>query len=229
MEKELIIFVSGSFHNSWCWENFINYFNKVDEKYKIVAFDYERNEKTKISDYVNQLAKVIAENRKKVTKINIISHSLGTAIVQHYIKINSHDIEKCVFLSPIPPRHTAVQILKAQKKMGNKSREEVLFSNRIEQSELNKYKSLLVEESLNVKLGVMETVMPKDFKCNTKFLVVGSHNDYCMPLSASIKTAEFFRCNMVILENLCHDMMLDPQWEEVAEYCYKFINGNCFK
>lgn len=223
MKNKIIIFLSGSFHGPWCWEKFIPYFDQMNSAYKTIVVEYKRKKNSKISDYVDRLEEIIDQNKDDFFKICIISHSLGTVIAQEYIKKNPDRIDKCVFLSPVPPRNAAFQMLKAQIRMGKKSYEEILFSHRIEYADEKKYISLLEEESYKIKIGLMRNIMPKAIQCSTEILIIGSHNDWCMPLSASIKTAEFYRCKLILVKESCHDMMLDPQWKEIATYCWEFI------
>lgn len=56
-----------------------------------------------------------------------------------------------------------------------------------------------------------------------ELLVMGSLNDNCMPISVLLDTAKIFKAKLIIYQEHCHDMMLDPAWEIVAEDILGFI------
>ena len=58
---------------------------------------------------------------------------------------------------------------------------------------------------------------------NYKTLVMGSLNDNCMPISVLLDTAKIFKAKLIIYQEHCHNMMLDPAWEIVAEDILGFI------
>jgi len=52
---------------------------------------------------------------------------------------------------------------------------------------------------------------------------MGALNDNCMPISVLLDTAKIFKAKLIIYQEHCHDMMLDPAWEIVAEDILGFI------
>jgi phosphoglycolate phosphatase-like HAD superfamily hydrolase len=48
-------------------------------------------------------------------------------------------------------------------------------------------------------------------------------DDNCMPISVLLDTAKIFKAKLIIYQEHCHNMMLDPAWEIVAEDILGFI------
>ena len=159
--------VHGAYHGPWCWEdNFKPFF--VKRGYSVIVVNFSNpNPKVKINDYMEHLNEVVGEISGKVY---IISHSLGTAIVEKYITKFSPKLEAVVFLTPSP-------VIKR----------------------------------------------PVGYEWNYKTLVMGALNDNCMPISVLLDTAKIFKAKLIIYQEHCHDMMLDPAWEIVAEDILGFI------
>ena len=92
--------VHGAYHGPWCWEdNFKPFF--VKRGYSVIVVNFSNpNPKVKINDYMEHLNEVVGEISGKVY---IISHSLGTAIVEKYITKFSPKLEAVVFFITCPP------------------------------------------------------------------------------------------------------------------------------
>lgn len=57
---------------------------------------------------------------------------------------------------------------------------------------------------------------------NTPVLVIGSKADLLFPEEDLISTAKAYGTSPIILEKMCHDMMIDPEWERGAIEIEKF-------
>lgn len=67
----------------------------------------------------------------------------------------------------------------------------------------------------------------KSFSYNVKnipTLVIGSYNDQCVVMQAIKDNAE-----ILVLDNICHDMILDPDWEKIAKMILNFIKKDIDK
>lgn len=54
-------------------------------------------------------------------------------------------------------------------------------------------------------------------------LVIGSYNDQCVILQAVKDNAKIHTAELKIVDSVCHDMMLDPDWRNIADLIFKFI------
>ena len=85
------------------------------------------------------------------------------------------------------------------------------------------YLDKFTDESRQIELLMIRKKVPVGYEWNYKTLVMGSLNDNCMPISVLLDTAKIFKAKLIIYQEHCHDMMLDPAWEIVAEDILGFI------
>lgn len=97
------------------------------------------------------------------------------------------------------------------------------FSNRLDESVESVYLDKFTDESRQIELLMIRKKVPVGYEWNYKTLVMGSLNDNCMPISVLLDTAKIFKAKLIIYQEHCHDMMLDPAWEIVAEDILGFI------
>ena len=195
--------VHGAYHGPWCWEdNFKPFF--VKRGYSVIVVNFSNpNPKVKINDYMEHLNEVVGEISGKVY---IISHSLGTAIVEKYITKFSPKLEAVVNFHNIM-----------------RSKSCFYFSNRLDESVESVYLDKFTDESRQIELLMIRKKVPVGYEWNYKTLVMGALNDNCMPISVLLDTAKIFKAKLIIYQEHCHNMMLDPAWEIVAEDILGFI------
>lgn len=103
------------------------------------------------------------------------------------------------------------------------------------------YQKLLQKESKKItgnfsfgippfKNGDLTKLYSENYKVNIPVLVIGSYADLYFPQNSLEKTANAYASNgktaLVILERLCHDMMLDDEeWEESAKPVLAFMEN----
>lgn len=220
LSKGTIVLVHGAYHGSWCWEdNFKPFF--VKRGYSVIVVNFSNpNPKVKINDYMEHLNEVVGEISGKVY---IISHSLGTAIVEKYITKFSPKLEAVVFLTPSPviKRLQKAFLVNFHNIMRSKSC--FYFSNRLDESVESVYLDKFTDESRQIELLMIRKKVPVGYEWNYKTLVMGALNDNCMPISVLLDTAKIFKAKLIIYQEHCHNMMLDPAWEIVAEDILGFI------
>lgn len=92
---------------------------------------------------------------------------------------------------------------------------------------------LLQKESLKVIFISLHSKYTHNRDINIPILVIGSYADLYFSKRSLKKTAKFYRCSeedtekhLEILPELCHDMMLDPKWEESANAVLNFMENN---
>ena len=223
MSNKEIVFVNGAYHDNWCWENFINFFIKNGYKCNINNYpemEDENKYKISMSDYVISLEKTI---NKMKTKPVIIVHSLGAAVVNRFLLKNSNKVLGVIFIAPTSPINTFVEMLKAQYKCIGKSKSEMFFSGRVDDAE--KYLDKFIELPFKVRIQVAKQVFKQNDSISIPCLVLGSYKDKCIPITSVIKAGQFFNVKTIIYNDMCHDMMLDCEWREIAKEILLFMNN----
>ena len=101
--------------------------------------------------------------------------------------------------------------------------------NRINKDELRTYIKELGKEPLRVswrllRLGGIFNTEP--YRGNPRVHVIGSSTDKLFGKKELELTAKFYGTEAKIFDGMCHDMMLDPRYNESAEEILKFIETN---
>lgn len=191
-------------------------------------------------------------NKKGINeKPFLLGHSMGGAVVQRYVKKYFNKLKGAVLFAPatakrMPYFKTLFGLRKknlrasALKAWGFKVSDEKIassafFDNRIKSLDtIKKYNRLLHRESLIITLVSLYLLYYiGKYNGDIPILVVGSYADSYFPEESLNKTAEAYECSkrdtknqLVILHDLCHDMMLDPDWEKSANVVLKFMENN---
>ena len=121
-------------------------------------------------------------------------------------------------------RNNFLQLLQMSKKQRKNNLEYILFSERLDSERKEYYMSLLDKESKKVEYAMMKR--QKKFSIYVRkipTLVIGSYNDQCVILQAVKDNAKIHTAELKIVDSVCHDMMLDPDWRNIADLIFKFI------
>lgn len=243
-----LLFIHGAWHGAWCWENFLNYFpQKGFDCFapSLCGHGKSGNNKslkiTRIDDYVENVLSVVNSIYNEYGKKPvIIGHSMGGLITQKYLEAD-HDIPKAILLAPVP-RHGVWQsalrmagrlpipFLKANLTwslwplVGTKKRmQNAFFSENIPDNKLNKYFLLMQDESFLGFLDMLIFRLPSPKKVKTPMIVLGAKNDTIFSVKEIQSTARAYGTEAFIFENMAHDMMLEKNWKDVADYIIKSI------
>lgn len=185
----------------------------------------------------------------------IIGHSMGGAIVQKYISKNSDDVQGAILVAAVTAggmglrqiikttfsqcgRSTISTILGCKKRrhMPNANffvavHDDVIMNRISNKEDIRYYQNELYRESLRAMFGLYRYRI--DGGIDIPILVIGSKADAYFPEPSLRKTAECYGCTehnekhkLVIMDDLCHDMMLDPDWETSAEQILGFMENN---
>lgn len=157
-------------------------------------------------------------------KIILIAHSLGCRIAQMCLEEIYSSIQSVVLITPMPVRNNFLQLLQMSKKQKKNNLEYILFSERLDSERKEYYMSLLDKESKKVEYAMMKR--QKKFSIYVRkipTLVIGSYNDQCVILQAVKDNAKIHTAELKIVDSVCHDMMLDPDWRNIADLIFKFI------
>lgn len=200
-----------------------------------------------LANYVEDVEQAVAQCD---TKPFLIGHSMGGAVVQQYIGKHADSVRGAVLFAPATAskmnrRKTFVSLLRhpdmlkaAYVSWGCKSPENVqgaaFFTSVGEDGRRSQriedpapYMALLQSESLRITFSQLYKKYTKNHQVSIPIFVIGSYTDAYFPEKSLVSTAAAYKGNgktaLMILRNLCHDMMLDPDWEESAKPVLEFI------
>lgn len=230
--KNSIIFVHGAYHAAWCWaEHFIEYF--YDKGYNVVGFSFRNHAGSEKIDDINSIVieDLVYDLKRVVDSIDgekiIIAHSLGCRVVQMYLECQFHLIKALVLMTPMPVRNNIFQLMQIRIRQSKKPMDYILFSDRLLDDKKQEYMNLLEKESKKVEYSMInhQKKFNESIK-NIPTLVIGSKNDQCVIMQSIIDNGNLHNAKIMIFEQICHDMMLDPQWYEVAHKIFQFLKCN---
>lgn len=242
MKKETIIFVHGAWHGKWCWDK---YFKPtfLNHGYDVITFNLPGHDKPgkikginkfSIGDYVKAL-------EKEVQKLNtlpiIIGHSMGGFILQRFLEKNT--CKKAVLMASLPPYGTIKTVLRFLGKsytypavLGlnlyhlvnslEKSRY-AFFSEELSDEELVEYTDKLCSESYLAFLNLLLPKIKVNHHLKIPMLVIGAKEDKMVFEKEVEDTARKYNAELMMFDNIGHDMMLDVQHEKVSRAIINWI------
>ena len=213
--------------------------------------DNNKNKKGTLKKYVNDVSRCIDGCKKycddskiPYSKPSLIGHSMGGGIVEIYMNEHSNKIKNAILFAPATAQGMGINaftttfsktgLYTEPTVLGWKTNKYLLNSNffvaktdnknftpRItDKKELEFYDKHLCSENMFAMLGLIKFKLSKP---NVPVFVIGSDKDAYFPTDSLNATANFYDTKPMILRGLCHDMMLDPEWEKAAESVLKFI------
>lgn len=243
-----LLFIHGAWHGAWCWHNFLDYFPQKGfdcHAPSLCGHGKSDNNKslkmTRLDDYVENVRSIVdsifSEYGKKPV---IIGHSMGGLIVQKYLETD-HDIPKAVLLATVPRHGVWQTTLRMAGRMpipfimvnlawslwplvGTKKRtQKAFFSENIPESKLNEYFLLMQDESYLGFWDMLIFRLPSPKKVKTPLMVLGAKNDTIFSVKEIKSTAKAYGTEAIIFNDMAHDMMLEENWKDVADYIIKSI------
>ncbi|MBC2715019.1 MAG: alpha/beta hydrolase [Desulfobacteraceae bacterium] len=243
-----LLFIHGAWHGAWCWHNFLDYFpEKGFDCYapSLCGHGKSDNNKslktTRLDDYVENVRSVVdsifSETGKKPV---IIGHSMGGLIAQKYLETD-HEIPKAFLLAPVPRHGVWQTTLRMTGRLplafikvnltwslwplvSTKERtQKAFFSENIPDNKLNEYFLQMQDESYLGFWDMLIFRLPSPKKVKTPVLVLGAENDTIFSVKEIKSTAKAYGTEAVIFDNMAHDMMLEENWKDVANYIIKTI------
>lgn len=181
----------------------------------------------------------------------LLGHSMGGAVVQKYIGEYSNTVKGAILFAPATAGgmnllktlidtfvlHKNLHIA-ANKASGKQITDDELFNaaffdGRVSINEVRKYNTLLQAESGKILKNDLFKPYTNNYDIDIPILVIGSFADSYFPEKSLRKTAGAYGCTendevkkLKILNDLCHDMMLDPDWEISAKDVLEFMERN---
>lgn len=185
-------------------------------------------------DYVDDVLQTVLTLKNKPV---LIGHSMGGAVVQKLLYLYPDKFKAAVLLATVPPNGMLKDLLRLTFTNFNKARQMFLFnngksesfpaslllSNELSPEKIEKYTRLLQPESTKACKELVGNIVPKSINVNVPILVVNSKKDCMFSERTGRYTAKVYKTEPVILENVSHDMMLDPNWKLVADQILTFL------
>lgn len=250
-----LLFIHGAWHGAWCWdEYFLPYFEEQGFLAHALSLSaHGKSPKTKpiitytIWDYVEDVAKVSDHIEKETGKRPIlIGHSMGGYITQKYLE--RYTAPAAVLVATIPVVGTlpfqlrlmahhplaftkTVLTLNAIHLVTPPSlAKKMFFSESVPLEQVEDYHNKgLQGESLWILVDAGIINRPKPDKINpTPMLVVAGENDKVFTVHEEETTAKAYNATFNLYEDMAHDMMLEPDWQLVADDIIEWLIGQGF-
>lgn len=242
--EKTLLFIHGVGHGAWCWKKYMDFFSKAG--YDCYALSLRGHCGSKghlflntftIDDYVEDVYETVREIGGKPI---LVGHSMGGEITQKYMLKHQDTIEgavllasspaggmkiwpDCIGMIPVIPQFlTCVLAMYGLVRSPERIKNALFFDGRVPIEEVTRYAKYLQPES------ILAMVLPvffhyKPANAEIPILVLGSSDDLFFPMRAQKRTAKAYGVEPIMLPNMCHDMMLDPEWEKGAEEILKFL------
>lgn len=240
-----LLFIHGAWHGAWCWdEYFMPYFR--DEGYHVVALSLRGHAGSEgnlrwasgndyVSD-VHQIAQTLPN-----TPI-LIGHSMGGYITQKYIE--QYPATAAIMVASIPSkgilpfilrliRHHPMTMLRVGVMMSSyqlvrtpKLARQHFFSDTIPDAKVAQYHSRLNSESMRMMLdaSLLNLPKPQNVPSDLPRLVVAGERDAVFTIAEEKSTAKAHNADFKSFD-MAHDMMLEPNWQEVADHMHEWIQS----
>ena len=238
-----LLFVHGTGHAAWCWdENFLPYFAQQGVSAHAVSLRghgaSEGRGKLKwasISDYVEDVYRVAASLPRMPV---VIGHSLGGLVVAKYLE--KHPAPAGILFAPSPSEGMLRSGLKLQlknpwifTKIAFKQdfavmfatpalAKKFLFSADADEERIAGYAARFGSESFRAALEMIFN-LPQPDRIKAPLLIVGAENDALIDARKIEQTARAFRADYRIFPRMAHDLMLERDWQQVADFMIDWI------
>jgi len=241
-----LLFVHGKWHGAWCWdEHFLPYF--ASHGYDCTALSLRGHAGSEgheglrwhsIADYVSDVEQVAGQFE---TPPVIIAHSMGGFVTQKYLEIH-HQHPAAVLLTPIPTtglwpstflvlRERPLILLKSIASLGLYPVVETpevarwsLFSDDFPDKLLEIYHPKLQNESFRAYLDELGLNLVRTKHVKTPLLFIGAQNDAVIPPAMVQRAAKAYGVQAEIFLDVAHDIMLEANWEKIANRILEWLN-----
>lgn len=233
-----ILFVHGAWHAAWCWENFLPYF--AQHGYAAYAVSVRGHGASEGRDrlrwhsaahgYVADIAQVVQGFTKPPI---LVGHSLGGYVVQKYLE--THTAAAAILLASIPvsgilgygvraalrhpwPFLKAHLLLNPWHLVATPAlMHDAFFSPNVPPDAIARYFAQLQPESLRAELETTALYLPRPHMITTPIQVLAAANDRVFSVAEEQATARAYGTEAEIFPDMAHDMMLEPNWQQVAD------------
>lgn len=252
MSEKTIIFVHGGCHGAWCWENYESYFSKLG--YHTIALNLPGHEPNKprskatANKYFETIDNAVESARKNSSsEIILIGHSIGGIITQKYLALYPNKVDQAVLLATAPAKNSGAFLWSVTKRLVKKPseimplfrvlslvlvkpkdterlRKSAFCSSRITSEMAKKYSPMLCPEPFGAVFGVL--FLHADLSAiKTPVVLVVSTGDGIVSPKEGQAISDIYGTKQVVVDGLCHDMMIDPEWRKSADAVKTIISG----
>lgn len=243
---EPILFVHGAWHGAWCWEKyFMPYFSSIG--YDTYAISFRKHtspgrvkgiNSVSLNNYVEDLEEAVDQLEKLPI---IIGHSMGGLVLQKYLSKNR--CSKAIFLASVPPngilRTTLHLLMNTSYALKStllmdlfimvETKEKIKWAFMSDDGPEEDIRFLfdnLCSESYMAFLGMLVPKVRSSPYHDIPKLALGAANDRLFSKEENNKIAKKFGADTMILPDIAHNMMLDTNWENTANYIKDWIEQN---
>lgn len=232
-----LLLVHGAWHGAWCWETAMP--DLAARGFEAHAFSIRgHGESPRPADFrrstVIQYASDVRAAIKAVgPRPLVVAHSLGGLLVQLLIT---------GALGPVPEIAGAVMLCTSPVKLSDyftprqadepialsdmirlepHAMRATLFRRDIPDDDLVRHVARMVAEPPIMTMSSM-FLRPRPARCHTPMLVIAAERDAVYPLATQRSTAATYGCELVVVPESAHDVMLDPGWPVAADAIERF-------
>ena len=242
-----VLFVHGAFCGAWVWdEYFLPYF--AERGYAAYAVSlrghgnsegHERLHWASLEDYVQDVEQTI--HQLGVQPI-LVGHSMGGVVVQKYLQ--NHVVPGAVLMASGPPQGmlTASFIMALRNpllylqvclvqtfgpRVGSADiMRKAVFSDQVPVDKVTEFFSRMQDESLRVAMDLAWPYVAELADPPPNLLVLGAAQDFFVSPILVRATADAYKTDAVVFPDMAHAMMLDTEWQRVADYIVDWLAGN---
>ena len=238
-----LVFVHGAWHGAWCWELFLDFFRQHGYRGyapSLRGHGASPNNKslrlTRIDDYVDDLRQTVALVQAETgLKPVLIGHSMGGLVVQKYLE-SDPDIPKAFLLAPVPVHGVWQATLRVFMRMplafiwanltwslwplvkNTRRVKQHFFGDTIATAQLEAYAARIQDESYAGFLDMLLFRFASPPKVKVPVIVMGADEDRIFSPAEIEKTAGAYGGQAIMFAGMTHDMMLEDNWQKVAEH-----------
>jgi pimeloyl-ACP methyl ester carboxylesterase len=240
--KPPLLFVHGAWHGAWCWEPFLlDWF--AARGHVTAALDLTGHgaragdlRRATLGTYVRDVADAA---RSLPSPPVVVGHSMGGAVVQHYLEGFGAPAGVLVATSPTHGAwQAAVRVARrapaafarvnAELRLGPIVEDRavarwLLFRGDDDRPEVTQWLDRLGDESYLSFVGMLAD-LPRPGRVDAPLLVVAAEADRVFSVAEQAATAASHGAEFVIVPGAAHDVMLDPDWEVAAEAIADFVD-----
>jgi len=231
-----LLFIHGAWHGAWCWENFLPYFAEHGYEVHTLSLRGHGNSEgregirwSSVHDYVADVERTVNGLGKPPV---LIGHSMGGYVVQKYLE--KRNSPAGVLVASIPVVGTMGMMMRSIKRYPKfalktlllfdagyiatspETVRDALFSDGFPEAEFSKHYARIQTESFRMTFDTTVLHLPQPQKVKTPLLVLAAENDRVFTVDEQKGTARAYGTEAVIFPNTAHDMMLEKDWQLVA-------------
>jgi pimeloyl-ACP methyl ester carboxylesterase len=244
-ESVPVVFVHGVCHDAWCWNPFLEFFAARGQHALALSLSghgassgHREIHRFGLDHYVCDVLDVVG---RLAAPPLLVGHSMGGAVVQRYLAAHGATVAGAVLFASataggvggrkfvdavrgIGPRTlvNGVRIVRGSPSSAERVNDTPFFGGRLSPTDAAKYAKHLGPESLRAIWDLLKR-FPINAAGLPPVMVIGSRNDDLFGERSQRLTARAYGVAPLLLDGLCHDMMLDPDRELPAQHVLDFL------